>query len=124
MISAQDILDEAKQLLALPRSTRTEARRRTIIARSYYAAYHHMVAHEAGRSYRRGKDETTGMHRAFIDFLKHSSDPEIAEAGWILHRLHRSRINADYRLDSEIPDGAEQKSWKDAGNLMIELFPI
>ena len=123
MISAQDILDEAKQLLALPRSRRTEARCRTIIARSYYAAYHHMIAHEVGRGYRRSKDETVGMHRAFIDFLKRAPDPEIAEAGWILHRLHRNRITADYKLHGTIPDGTEQQCWEDAENLIVELFP-
>jgi hypothetical protein len=45
MIRPTDILAEGKALLALPASQRTEVRRRTIISRAYYAAFHFLRSH-------------------------------------------------------------------------------
>ena len=123
MITARDLLLEAKHLLALPQSTRTETRRRTIISRSYYAAYHHLQAHEIGERYRRSGTEKTGMHRAFLNYLGSIRDPDVNYAHRILNDLYEWRVRADYWLRYTVPVGTDQQCWEDAETLMLEILP-
>ncbi|MBI1207051.1 MAG: hypothetical protein GC191_07145 [Azospirillum sp.] len=123
MITARDILSETADLLRLPKSTRTEARRRTIICRSYYAAYHHLRGHPIGQGFVKKPEERTGMHRAFLNYLERSTDRRIIRAQKMLNNLYDWRIRADYRLNIAIPNDIEQRCFEDAESLVDDLLP-
>ena len=123
MITPFDILDEAKALLDLPPETRTEARRRTIIGRCYYAAYQHLSSHEIAKDYCRTPGQNVGMHKSFLDYLKRVKRPDVYNAVRVLEFLRRWRTTADYHLKDSIDDALEETCWNQANKLMSEILP-
>ncbi|MEI8395591.1 MAG: hypothetical protein WCF85_12695 [Rhodospirillaceae bacterium] len=123
MITPFDILSEAKTLLDLPPETRTEARRRTIIGRCYYAAYKHLHSHDVAKGYRHSPGQNTGSHRSFLNHLKESDQPDVVKAIKVLEFLLSYRVQADYFLDIEIIDSLATDCWKRANFLMTRTLP-
>lgn len=94
MAIARDFLTEAVQLFAV---TTSEVRLRTVIGRSYYAAYHHA----AGLARRAAVLPGGGAsdHGLIARFLQNSPDDRLSHAGFLLERLRVARNRADYDLE-------------------------
>ena len=89
-----DFLDTAAGLMA--RSAPTEADIRTVVSRSYYAVYHHVLSwwqdHEVFPDYRdRGHAK---IQMAFFN----AGMPDARDFSIILRTLNRRRREADYEL--------------------------
>lgn len=123
-VSPVDILDEARALLALPRSQRTEARRRTIISRAYYAAYHHLLKHPEVRGFRSARTAGKGMHTQFLDYLSGAGDRNVLHAAAILRKLRELRVAADYHLDKRLAARSETQALEDAAAMIEDILPI
>jgi|GEM_PF-2182191 len=122
MIRPSDILAEGRALLALPASQRTEARRRTIISRAYYAAFHFLRAHPCSQDYRKSGNTAAGMHRQFITFLATQSDRRVVYAADLLKTIYENRVMADYHIGRDILPDLERRSVEDADYIMCEIF--
>ena len=97
MISADQMLDDVRQLLnVVPH----EARKRTIMSRAYYAAYHFLLKHACCRTYVRTPG--VGSHRDLLNFLGRSPELNVRHAASVLGDLYARRITADYRIDNHI----------------------
>lgn len=117
MTTPQDLLDDCRQLLHVVHS---DARRRTIISRAYYAAYHFLFAHPCTRPYVPRTD--VGMHRAFHEFLQNSTDRNVQYAASILCAMYVLRIQADYRIQAIMPRNVERNCVEDAAEIIEEIF--
>lgn len=104
MTTPGDLLSEAQALADSAQTDRT--RRRTVVGRAYYAAYHHLLEHGRSRGYapsgRDHKGKPVGVHAALIDWLKHQPDRALYDAGLDLEALKNLRIKADYVLSAEL----------------------
>ncbi len=125
MITAKDILAEAKDLLGFSGVGTCETRLRTVISRSYYAAYHHMLAHNrvTRHAATEPKKPTTGTHQAFFDCLANIRDRDVDLARQILMRLYKYRKRADYMLEVNLPTNKARRCCRDAENLIQVILP-
>ncbi|MEQ8964418.1 MAG: hypothetical protein RID91_01215 [Azospirillaceae bacterium] len=118
MTTPFDILADARRATAIDTAERDEARRRTIVSRAYYAAYHQMRRIAGSADLDGPRQRSTGIHRSFITFLIRSDDLTLARLGRRLDRLYDARIKADYRLDRPVQPGQELGALKDAERLI------
>lgn len=123
MIAPKSILEDVKSLLRLPPSTSTEVRKRTILSRSYYAAFHHVQKHPVSRGFK-GRSEDVGVHRSLLRHLRASGDRDTLYAAHLLGSLYEWRIIADYRLDQGLRAGIEQTCAEDAEAILDEVLPL
>ena len=87
-----DLLAEARTLSTAINST--AARRRTIIGRAYYAAFHEMLNCATPRGYcPTGK---LSVHAQLITWLNTSGSRDLRRAGGIMKQLRALRADADY----------------------------
>jgi uncharacterized protein (UPF0332 family) len=107
MTDAHDLLRDVERLSQGPARDRDDARRRTMISRAYYSAFHHVRAATGYVDSDRGGGIPTGMHKRFVDWLKGAADPQLNRYGALLLGLYSKRIQADYRLGRAIQPGAE-----------------
>lgn len=77
----------------------SEFARRVAVSRIYYATYH--LARGVAPARPAGPGEG-GVHRALIEALQGSSDPEHRLAGRRLDRLRHLRVEADYHLSATV----------------------
>ena len=100
MTKPKDFLQEARALLG---GATTEIRRRTIVGRAYYAAYHFLLSHSCTDGFKAYRAEAdTGRHKALIDFLSKSQDRVVQHCGRTLSTLFSRRRKADYILEKSI----------------------
>ena len=124
MTTATDLLNEAKLLNR--DAAKTEARRRTIIGRAYYAAYHKALEHPASKdfAFEPGKRDShgryRGRHQQLIEILKQSKDPLIKNVGRKLETLRLRRNDADYDLSSPLKRDLESDSIALAEEILLE----
>lgn len=124
MTTPADLLNEAKLLDRDP--AKTETRRRTIVGRAYYAAYHGALAHQASGdfAFEPGKRDVSGRHRGrhqqLIDFLKQSQNPALKRAGRKLEILRLRRTGADYNLCLPLKRDEESDSVALAEEILLE----
>ncbi len=118
MISPEDLLDEAKALLGL--ATSSEARRRTIIGRAYYAAFHFLRSHECCKHYQ--EERGLGTHRNLINYLSESRSLNVLFAARILNSLYSYRCRADYMLNMDIERGLERRAVEDTEDIFNEAL--
>ncbi|HYG89627.1 MAG TPA: hypothetical protein VD978_25605 [Azospirillum sp.] len=124
MTTPADLLKEAKLLDRDP--AKTETRRRTIVGRAYYAAYHGALAHETvqGFAFEPGKRNSEGRHlgrhQQLIDFLKRSRNPVLQQVGEKLELLRLRRTQADYRLSIPLKRNEESDSVALAEEILLE----
>lgn len=117
MISADQMLDDVRQLLnVVPH----EARKRTIMSRAYYAAYHFLLKHACCRTYVRTPG--VGSHRDLLNFLGRSPELNVRHAASVLGDLYARRITADYRIDNHILEGLEKRCVEDAAEVIEEIL--
>lgn len=121
MISPNDLLSDARHLTGA--GALSEARRRTILSRCYYAAYHHLRGHSCARSFDEYAPGNTGMHKRFITYLAKHTDSQVRLAGARLSSLYSLRLRADYRIGLTIIPGAVEDALADAEEILFEIFP-
>lgn len=92
MIGPNDLLAEA-QLLA--KGSLGPARRRTVVSRAYYAAYHFLMLSPAAEAFRPQQGAGEGSHRQFIRFLTTHPNATVKFAGRKLDALYGRRLLAD-----------------------------
>lgn len=120
MTKPSDLLDEARQLATT--INRGEVRRRTIISRAYYAAFHqaHVSANNLGYSY--DSNVGAGYHEHLIMFLRRNSDANVQYAGRLLAALRTRRTEADYWLNKAPSTADASEAIEEAENLIDEVL--
>lgn len=132
MIRADDLLGEASGLLT---ESMTEARRRTVMGRAYYAAYHHVFEHpaiadianeieELRECNRKVGKAPPGAHSLLVRKLRGTRDRTLCRAGDILSRLLNARIKADYHLGAVVTDVEAPESVALAKRLFNDVLPL
>jgi hypothetical protein len=119
-----DILGEARVLNE--DEAKSDARRRTIVGRAYYAAYHHVIQsgelvnfkYEPEKRDVRGRH--LGRHQQLIAHLAGSKLRGARIAADKLATLRLRRRDADYDLDECLPRGIESDSVKIADEIINE----
>ena len=119
MTTPLEILEDAEQL---GEKSPDPARQRTVISRSYYAAYHHVRLHNRARAYRYSR--RGGMHKEFLDFLDRSADRDLQWAGSRLNDLYSLRLLADYRLEHPLPPNAAGRCLEDAREIIEDILAV
>lgn len=102
-VTPGDLLAEAKALRVAARGS--EARRRTIVGRAYYAAYHSLLiaAQALGYRYSKENNRPPGSHENLIDWaMRQSSTHDLRIAAERLRALKHWRRKADYTLDIDV----------------------
>ncbi len=106
MTTPADILNDAK---LLNEGATSEARRRAVVSRAYYAVYHHILSQSWAKDFTNelvqiGKEaeaagrHAPGRHSLLQRWLGKSPNRSIKYAGSQLADLMSRRVNADYRL--------------------------
>lgn len=123
-VTPGDLLAEAKALRVAARSS--EARRRTIVGRAYYAAYHSLLiaALALGYEYGRENNRPSGRHENLIDWaMRQSSVHDLRIAAERLRALKPWRHKADYALDAEVSFSHAESCVAMAQALIDDLAP-
>ncbi|CAK0762440.1 putative HEPN domain-containing protein [uncultured Gammaproteobacteria bacterium] len=119
MNTSKDFLKDA---VSLRQDAMSEARRRTILSRLYYAAYHRMNETEIGQQFHRDPKRGVGMHRQFLDHLQHSSDKTFKRTYRHLFDMYKLRILADYKLNKNISVDDVRHQYEDADALFHDIL--
>ncbi len=116
MTKPKDFLREAKALSSGPA---TDMRRRTIVNRAYYAAYHYVMLHPCVKGFAAfRKNANMGSHTALIEFLSQSQDSTIQYVSGLLRTLFNRRRKADYVLAASISQSEAEDSVESAEELI------
>lgn len=113
----EEILKDAAVLLKAPG---TEARRRTAISRSYYAALHFLRGHQCATGYRDTPEKS--IHRGLVRYLAGSNDAAVLHAARLLQRLRALREVADYDLGANVSVAVAQECIEDAFEVIDEAL--
>lgn len=97
MNDAEDLRREALALAVAFRGN--EARRRTIVGRAYYAAFHRVLAAAVAHGH---KSAGFQAHARLIEFCLNNKRSEFRTAGAELRALRTLRVHADYGLTKSI----------------------
>ena len=117
MTEPVEILRDAEQLAL---AATTEARRRTVLSRSYYAALHYLWAHPCAAEFSRQKERS--IHRDLVQYLAQSSNRSVVHCAQLLIRLRGRRELADYHLGDTITAAMAEESIEDAGEIIEEAL--
>ncbi|MBF0235737.1 MAG: hypothetical protein HQK65_22280 [Desulfamplus sp.] len=110
MINPSDFLNIAEELIK--DNNGQEAKHRTSISRSYYAAYHEVVIQYAKYKKLDIKDSIFSNHQTFIrNLTQNKSQSLIRTLGNQLHSLKKDRFKADYELNKDISLSSAKKSY-------------
>lgn len=100
MTSAEEIYNDA--IAIMPTARASLARRRTLMSRFYYAAFHASRNYAVSLGYSRGRNSESGVHEHLRRFLGLSSDENLREIADALRVLFDRRVIADYHLDTDV----------------------
>lgn len=117
MIKPVDILRDAEQLAG---TATTEARRRTILNRTYYAALHYLKEHPCAAKFRDRQERS--IHRSLVEHLAQSSNRSVIHCAQLLARLRGRRELADYHLRDTVTVAMIEESIEDAGEIIEEAL--
>lgn len=117
MIEPRDILRDARQLAG---AAMTEARRRTILNRTYYAALHYLKSHPCAVGFRDRPERS--IHRSLVKYLAQSSDRTVLHCANLLIRLRTRREIADYYLTDTITPVMAEEALEDASEIIEEAL--
>lgn len=117
MTEPAEILRDAEQLAG---AAMTEARRRTILSRSYYAALHYLWKHPCAAEFRKEKERS--IHRGLVQHLVQSNNRSVIHCARLLARLRSRRELADYHLADTVTAAMVEKSIEDAGEIIEEAL--
>ena len=114
-MDSPDLLADLRALDVI--TPKDDARRRTIIARAYHAAFlaasDSGVADDVARVVRRG-----ALHKQLVDVLTAIGDPALIRVARRLSSLHAWRLIADYVLEMPIPPGQETACIDEAAEII------
>lgn len=123
-VTPDDLLAEAKLLATAARAS--EARRRTVISRAYYAAYHTLLqaAQAKGYVYETQQNRPAGRHENLIHWCEgRPSDPDLKQSARRLLTMKRHRVSADYKLHARLDYDLMQILLENAEALVEDLIP-
>lgn len=123
-VTPDDLLAEAKALAAAARAS--EARRRTVIGRAYYAAYHALLqaVQAKGYVYETKQKRPAGHHENLIHWCEHlQGDPDLKQSARRLLTMKKDRVSADYKLHVRLNYDLMQAVLEDAEALVSDLIP-
>lgn len=123
-VTPGDLLAEAKALRVAARGS--EARRRTIVGRAYYAAYHSLLIAAQALGYRYGNENNRppGRHENLIDWAsRQNSAHDLRIAAERLRALKPWRQRADYALDIGVSFTQMEYCLEMAQALIDDLVP-
>lgn len=112
-----DILRDAEQIAG---AAMTEARRRTILNRTYYAALHYLKEHPCAAEFRDRPGQS--IHRFLIKHLAQSRNRSVIHCAQLLARLRGRRELADYHLGDTVTVAMAEESLEDAGEIIEEAL--
>ncbi len=121
MISADDLLAEAADLMVT--ADGREVRCRTVVSRSYYAAFHRASAWACANGYVFDESHGTGMHAHLIRWLWRRPEPRFREISRLLRVMKDRRTTADYRLSATVTMADAVQTARDAKRLLTSLLP-
>lgn len=117
MTEPVDILRDAEQLTS---AAMTEARRRTVLSRTYYAALHYLWTHPCAGEFRKQKERS--IHRSLVEHLAQSSNRSVIHCAQLLIRLRSRRELADYHLADMITAAMAEEALEDAREIVEEAL--
>lgn len=119
-IVPEELLDEAKALSSEPEFSTDSVRRRTVVGRAYYAAYHACFSFAQQLGYNpksrfnvAGSGTPTqnmGMHAYLIHWLSNFNHATVAGIGRELGKLKELRCSADYDEPFSPPSAKDAKN--------------
>jgi hypothetical protein len=112
-----DILRDAEQLSG---AITTEARRRTILSRAYYAALHYLKLHPCAAEFRDRPGRS--IHRSLVEHLAQSKNRSVTHCARLLIRLRGRRELADYYLGDTITAAMAEEALEDAREIIEEAL--
>jgi uncharacterized protein (UPF0332 family) len=121
-VTPGDLLTEAQALSA--DINHSEARRRTVVGRAYYAAYHALLAAATRAGYRYARDDgrPPGSHENLMEWaMNRSGSLDLGKSAFALRDLKRQRAKADYRLTETVTFNDAQASLTKAVHLIAAL---
>ena len=110
-------LELREDVLSLVVPDMGEARRRTVLSRGYYAAFHGFLETPCGQQFC-FDTKKPGRHAQFLDHLKETSSGEQLKARALLKGMYKRRISADYRLFTTVTSSHSDEHLAD----LKELF--
>jgi uncharacterized protein (UPF0332 family) len=111
----RELATEAEELLN--QAVSTPARIRTVISRSYYAAFHACLQHAVHAGYAR-RHAAGGTHEQLLRFLTRQPGSSAYLMGKRLDRLRIRRVDADYQLAVRLT----RMDAEDALDIMTEIL--
>jgi uncharacterized protein (UPF0332 family) len=99
-----------------------DARRRTIVSRAYYAAFHHCLIVSRNNGYAFDRNGRYGTHESLIKFLRNHSNSDMEYAGRLLEGLKARRIIADYAMDLPISTCEAKETIEEASVILNEVL--
>lgn len=112
-----DILRDAEQLVG---AAMTEARRRTILNRTYYAALHYLRSHPCASEFHDQPGQS--IHRYLVKYLAQSRKRGVIHCAQLLVRLRGRRELADYHLGDTITAAMAEEALEDAQEIIEEAL--
>ena len=113
-----DLLAEARTLSNAINSSTT--RRRTVIGRAYYAAYHELLGYAITQGY---SPAGRSVHAQLRDWLQLQGNPEVRRAGDIMEQMRKLRVDADYYPHINITVRDARDALENAGEIIEEIAP-
>lgn len=117
MIKPVEILRDAEQLAS---GITTEARRRTVLSRCYYASLHYLKSHPCAAEFHDRTDRS--IHRSLVQYLAQSRDRTVLHCANLLIRLRNGREIADYSLGGTVTPAMAEESLEDASEIIEEAL--
>ena len=111
-----DLLAEARTLSNAISSSAT--RRRTVIGRAYYAAYHELLGYAITQGY---SPAGRSVHAQLRDWLQLHGNPDVRRAGDIMEQMRKLRVDADYKPQISISIQDARDALENAGEIIEEI---
>lgn len=109
MITPPDFWEFAR---SMPRENETDDR--VCIGRAYYAAMHASLACAVSEGYAYDPKDAGGIHSNLIFYFERKDDDDNREVAFLLKKLKRARVRADYRLEENIFSGDAERALRQA----------
>jgi uncharacterized protein (UPF0332 family) len=120
MFQPKHFLDLAENLKESPKDNLFESRIRTSIGRSYYSIFL-ATRYKLEGLINRELEKKRNIHVVIIDNLKKSVDNQIAQFGTNLDTLRNYRLQADYRIKTNLHQNIANGAYALANDLFNDL---
>jgi uncharacterized protein (UPF0332 family) len=120
MFQPKHFLDLAENLKDSPKDNLFESRIRTSIGRSYYSIFL-ATRHKLEGLINKELEKKRNIHEVIIDNLKKNVDNQIAQFGTNLDTLRNYRLQADYRIRTNLHQNIAVSAYALANDLFNDL---